>query len=229
MLLDLPFHIPFVFILVVIITFAFLMKALRQANYANKRIPLVVGFILLIWLVAQGILAYSGFYLNSTLRFPLALVPTLFVIVLLFTLPVKKYLDQLPLSTLTYLHTVRIPVEIVLFWLFSAGVLPEVLTFEGRNWDVLSGLTAPFIAYFCHVKQVWSKKVALIWNFVAFALVFNVVIHSVFTIASPFQQLALDNPNEAILHIPFVWLPAFVVPVVWFAHFVAIKQLWKAD
>ena len=44
----------------------------------------------------------------------------------------------------------RVGVEVVLFWLFIKRVVPESMTFEGRNFDIISGITAPFVAYFAY-------------------------------------------------------------------------------
>ncbi|MDB6080057.1 MAG: putative transrane protein of unknown function, partial [Akkermansiaceae bacterium] len=45
----------------------------------------------------------------------------------------------------------------------------------------------------------------------------------------PFQRLALDQPNVAILSFPFIWLPTFIVPVVLFTHLASIRQLARFD
>ncbi|TAH22438.1 MAG: hypothetical protein EAZ08_00730 [Cytophagales bacterium] len=49
----------------------------------------------------------------------------------------------MPLKNLIYLNIVRIPVEIILFWLFVNKAIPELMTFEGRNLDIIAGITAP--------------------------------------------------------------------------------------
>ena len=42
------------------------------------------------------------------------------------------------------------------------------------------------------------------------------------------QQFGFEQPNVAILHFLFVWLPGVVVPLVLLAHVVAIRRLWAA-
>jgi len=34
-----------------------------------------------------------------------------------------------------------------------------------------------------------------------------------------------EPANTMIAHLPFIWLPAFVVPVAYFLHIVSLKQL----
>ena len=65
----------------------------------------------------------------------------------------------------------------------------------------------------------------LIWNLICSALLINVVATVALSVPSPFQQLAFEQPNIAILYFPFVWLPSVVVPIVLIAHVAAIGRL----
>jgi hypothetical protein len=184
------------------------------------------------WLLLQMLISLTGFYQKTSITTPprlfLAVAPTLLgIVALFFTEKGKNFIKNLDLKTLTYLHTVRIPVELTLFWLYQNGQIPEVMTFEGRNFDILSGITAPFIAYFGFTKKSISTTFILIWNFICLGLLFNIVIHAVLSIQSPMQQMAFDQPNRAILFFPFVWLPSMVVPLVLLAHLVVIKKLLR--
>jgi len=149
------------------------------------------------------------------------------IIILFFTTKGKQFMDNLNIKTLTLLHTIRIPVEIVLFYLAVNKVIPEIMTFEGRNFDILSGLSAPAIYYFGFVNKKLSNRFLLIWNFVCLGLLINVVINAALSAPSAFQQLAFDQPNIAVLYFPFNWLPSFVVPIVLLSHLAAIRQLIK--
>jgi hypothetical protein len=99
------------------------------------------------------------------------------------------------------------------------------MTFEGRNFDILSGLTAPIIYYLYFVKKCVNKNVFITWNLICIGLLLNVVINAILSVPSPFQQFAFEQPNIAILYFPYVWLPSCVVPLVFLSHFVTIRQL----
>ncbi len=101
------------------------------------------------------------------------------------------------------------------------------MTFEGRNFDILAGITAPIIAYLAFTQKKISRNGLLIWNFICLALLANIVVNAFLSVPSPVQQFAFDQPNIAILYVPFSWLPTFVVPVVLFAHLASIQQLLK--
>ena len=101
------------------------------------------------------------------------------------------------------------------------------MTFEGRNFDILAGLTAPLVYYFGFIKPRLSRKTMLAWNFICLLLLINIIVNAVLSAPFPFQQFAFDQPNIAVLYFPFIWLPCCVVPLVLFAHLAAIRQLAK--
>ena len=185
--------------------------------------------VLLVWLLLQGVVGLSGFYTVTSSqppRLPLLLGPPLLLVaVLFFTARGRHFLDGLRLEILTLLHLVRIPVELVLFGLFLHGAVPRLMTFEGRNWDILVGLTAPMVYYLTFGKKQLGPRGLLIWNILGLVSLLNIVVNALLSAPTPLQQFAFEQPNVAILHFPFVWLPACVVPVVLLAHLAAIRQL----
>lgn len=218
---NLPIYISFAFGLTSILTIGIFFKATN-----NSFITLVV---LLAWLAIQALIGLSGFYTDTETIPPrfifLVLPPILFIIGLFATTKGKQYIESLDPKTLTILHTVRIPVEIVLFWLCLNKAVPSLMTFEGRNFDILSGLTAPIIFYFGFIKNIISKQLILIWNFICLGLLINIVANAVLSAPFPFQKFAFDQPNIAVLYFPFNWLPSCIVPLVLFSHLVVIRQL----
>lgn len=84
----------------------------------------------------------------------------------------------------------RIPVEIILFWLFLNKEVPELMTFEGRNFDILAGLTAPFIAYFGLTKLNIKRKLILVWNFICLGLLINIVVNAIFS--APYRPFTIS-------------------------------------
>jgi hypothetical protein len=200
---------------------------LYRASLRNKKLVLLI----VAWLLLQGMVAATGFYTVTTSnppRFLLLVVPPLLLVVVLFASNQgRRWLDRLHPGQLTLLHTIRIPVELVLYALYLHQTVPQLMTFEGRNWDILSGITAPFIYYFGYVKNKIPVRWLLLWNICCLLLLFNIVAYAVLSAPFPFQQLAFEQPNVAVLHFPFVWLPCFVVPVVLLSHLVCIRRLMQ--
>ena len=190
-------------------------------------------FAIIAWLGVQGVLGLFRFYLElDTIppRFIFLVPPTLIVIIVLFiSSRGKNFINSLSLKHLTLIHSVRIPVEFCLWWLFLEGVIPQLMTFEGRNFDIIAGITAPLIYYIFFISKKLSRKALLIWNVVSLLLLLNIVFHAILSIPSPFQQMAFEQPNIGILYFPYLWLPCFIVPVVLFSHLVAIRKLLLND
>jgi len=219
---QLPIYISISFILTTALTLGIFYFAT-----GNSKTTL---WILLSWLALQTGIGLSGFYTSTDSvppRFILLLLPPLLAIILLFrTAKGRRYIDNLNIKFLTLIHLVRIPVELVLFCLFLQKVIPQLMTFEGRNFDILSGISAPFIYYFFFIKKTMGKKAMMVWNIICLGLLFNIVTHAILSAPFPFQQLAFEQPNIAIFYFPFVWLPGFIVPMVLFAHLATIRKLY---
>lgn len=234
MIENLPSFISLTFVLTTMATLHFFILAIRNSNLAEirkKETPIFIGLVF--WLTLQAVLSFKNVYNSETNIFPpkivgMGILPAILTIVFLFaTANGRKFIDALPLLNLTHLNIVRIPVEIVLFWLFLHKAVPELMTFEGRNFDILAGISAPFIAYFGLMKGKLSRNFILFWNFICLGLLVNIVVNAFFSAPSPMQKFSFDQPNIAILNFPFSWLPTFIVPIVLLGHLASIRQLLK--
>jgi hypothetical protein len=231
-MLQLPVYIPLAFIATAFVTFAMLIYALRRSFMSRKSINLtVIGLI--IWLAMQLGLSLHGFYYNDTRAVPphfvLLVLPPVLVIIILFATPRgRAVIDTIPLVPLTLLSTVRIAVELCLLSLCIYRYVPILMTFEGRNYDIIAGITAPLIAYGIYMG-ILRRPIILLWNIAALLSLFNIVFNAVLSAPLAFQRFAFDQPNVALLYFPFVWLPSFIVPVVLFTHLVAIRRMVRTE
>jgi hypothetical protein len=103
----------------------------------------------------------------------------------------REFIDGLDLKSLTILHTIRIPVELVLFFLFTYKAVPELMTFEGRNFDILSGITAPVVFYFAFIRKQLSRKIILIWNVICLGLLINIVSNAILSAPFPISTICI--------------------------------------
>jgi hypothetical protein len=234
MIENLPIYISLIFGLTTLLTLLLFIWIIRNSNSEKiRKKSTTILITLIIWLIIQAFLTLKNIYNTDINSFPpkimlFGIFPNLLTILFLFTTQKgRSFIDSLPLINITYLNIVRIPVEIVLFWLFLNKTVPELMTFEGQNFDIIAGISAPFIAYFGIQKKKLSQKSILIWNFICLVLLINIVISAIFSTPSPIQKFAFEQPNIAILNFPFSWLPTFIVPIVLFGHLVSIRQLLK--
>jgi hypothetical protein len=225
-----PLYLSALFILTTLLTLLMLIWVVRgSANSAGKT-RVILG-ILVAWLFIQGVLSWLDVYSMNLSRMPpkilvLGIFPVLVFVILLFIRKKgRAFIDSLPLKRLIYLNVVRIPVELGLMFLYINNWVPKLMTWEGGNLDFISGLSAPFVAFYAFRNHSMRRKFLLAWNILCLLLLANIVARAFLSAPFPFQKLALDQPNFAILHFPVVWLPTFIVPVVFFGQLASIRKL----
>jgi hypothetical protein len=225
---QVPAFVSVVFMVTTFITVGIFLYAVRSTGGESLATRSLL-FTIPVWLILQFVVASSGFYLNTASLPPrlfiLGFAPALLLIIVLFIFARSTIIAALPLTLLTIIHVIRIPVELTLAWLSEARAVPEIMTFHGTNLDILSGITAPLALYFAVKKTLVSRIVLVFWNLAALALVLNIVITAILCVPSPIQKLAFDQPNIAVLHFPYISLPTVVVPIVFFSHFASLYKL----
>ncbi|MEO6757941.1 MAG: hypothetical protein ABIO24_00700 [Saprospiraceae bacterium] len=226
-MLDLPLYIPITFIL-----------ATATAVYCFYRASQSRIFLLitLVWLSLQAILAWSEFYLNEKTippHIPLALAPVILPMLAIFRFKKgQKFLDELDLRWLTLLHTARLPMDMVLFWMFQAQFVPRKITFAGWSYDILIGITAPLIAWLAlGPKGVLKRpKLLLAWNLVGLCMLLILATLALASIPTELQRLSFHRPLVGILYFPYIWMPSGIFPLIFIAQLVALRRLsWKKN
>ena len=222
MILNLDTWINVVFLITTLITILIF-------YFANNR-PLQLILLIIGWSIFQSILAYVGFYQNSVSippRFLLVLLPPTLLIVFGLLKKQREWIYKNKKTEIsTFLHTIRIPVEIILLYLFFHKMIPELMTFEGLNFDIAAGITAPIIGILYYTHAI-SKKALLIWNILGLILILSILTMGVLSAELPIQQFAFDQPNRALNYFPFILLAATVVPIVIYTHISDILKLLK--
>ncbi len=228
-MLEIPSYINLVFILTTLATYLFFIFAnLYSLNTKVQNSSKALALLLLLWIIFQSTLSLNRWYMDResmppNMAFPL--ITWTVIIVMIFFIPrFKNWLNDVNLQWLTWLHIVRIPVELCLYWLAVNKQVPWSMTFQGSNYDIVFGISAPVLAilYF-NLKKI-SPKVMLVWNVLGLISVLAVVIRGIGALPSPIQGWDFSQPNYAVMHFPFIWLPAFIVPVVILSHLVAIRK-----
>lgn len=221
---DFPWLLELAFLATAITTLLFF-------HWFNAR-PTKVTLCLLLWGVLHSGLAYVGFYENVTARpprFAFILLPAFVAIGYGLSPKALEWAAARRNTTIsTFLHSVRLPVELTLHYLFLQQLVPELMTYTGRNFDIIMGITAPIIGYL-HYKQQLSTKLLIVWNVVGLLLVSFILFNGVLSAELPIQQFAFDQPNVALKYFPFVLLPALIVPLVMYTHLTDIILLRRKE
>jgi hypothetical protein len=232
--MNYPFHISLSLILIVValvIGIAAALNKLAERQAAKKSVVYLSVGLLIGWLALMALGASSGFFHEfQTLppRIVFGLAPTLLaIIVLSASRGVRRFLFAAPETWLIAYQVYRVPLEIVLWRLFSANLIPVQMTFEGRNFDIVPALLAPFIAYFCFVKKSWPRVVAVLWNVAGFLLVVNVATTGLLSAPTPFRVFLNEPSTRFVADFPYIWIPTFLVPLALFGHVMSLLQLLK--
>lgn len=183
-----------------------------------------LGVLLLFagWGLLVTVFAAWGVFMKHPLLFPLVIAGSL-----AFTLLAYRRLRGVAPDTgwLLALHSLRLPVEGMLYGLFLEKKVPELMTFRGWNFDILSGITALFLLLLYAIRRrAVSRLLLLVWNSCALFLLAVIVVLAVLSAPTPVQRLAFDQPNVAVLQAPYCLLPAVVVPLVALAHLMALRE-----
>ncbi len=213
-----------VFLLVVSTLFGFIFLCLKKTGQHK-----LGGTCMLIWLIGTGLLSFSGFFTHFNTLPPRILFAVLPMILLLIYVAksqkVHSLIQDIPHQWLIHIQAFRVAIEIVFWLLATQGIIPEIMTWHGRNFDILAGVTAPFIAYLCFTANKWNKKVALVWNGVGILLLVNVFGNGLLSAPTPFQVFATNIPNTFVGYFPYTWLPTFIVPCAVLFHILSIKKI----
>lgn len=196
------------------------MVCIYFATSRNKRVLLLY----VSWAGIIGMLSYNQFFQNADSMPPrmlFALLPALGLTVVVYRIVKIHAID---IKWLIGVNVLRFPIELILFQLYEEGMIPQRMTFEGLNWDILSGISA-VILMTMYFKHILSTKGVVIWNFVALLLLMAIICLAILSVPSPFQLFDFDQPNIAVLYYPFTWLPAVVVPIVLLSHLLIFKKL----
>lgn len=213
MISHLPHWINFLFITICILT-------ILLFHYSNGK-PFKLTVLIIIWSVVHSFLAYSGFYEDTSStppRFGLVLVPAILLIIFGALPKQQSWLRKVRnMKVSTFLHSIRLPVEIVLAQLYVHKMVPELMTFHGRNFDIIMGISAPILAYL-FIRKISGQNILLVWNCIGLCLISFILVNGLLSAELPFQQFGFEQPNRAVMYFPFILLPATIVPIVIWTH-----------
>jgi hypothetical protein len=223
---NVPAYVSIIFIVTTFATIAILLQAIKSIGL-DKLPSKILLFVLPLWIVFQTILSIGGFYQETSSTPPrivlFGVLPAVLLIIAYLAF-FREFVDRLPLKLLTAIHIVRIPVELTLFWLFGAGMVPQIMTFEGANFDIASGILAIIVLFIAFRGEKVSRPVIIAFNIIGLILLSVIVTVAALSVQSPMQQMSFDQPNRAVLFFPYVFLPTIIVPIVLASHLFALYK-----
>lgn len=189
------------------------------------RVRAVVAAV--VWLAATAGIGLSGVLLQTDARPPPFLIVLLLsggVAVVIGVSDVGAALSRLPLWWLVGLNAFRLPLELVMHAAAVEGVMPRVMSFDGRNVDIVAGAAAVVVAV--ALRRGASPAWAWAWLVGASATLVNVIVVAV--LATPVVRFFGDDEvNVWVAYAPFVWLPTVLVATALAGHLVLARALLR--
>jgi hypothetical protein len=218
-----------------IVTFlaaAFILTVWRESATppaSSKWLERQLGLAYPIFLMGvSGVFAARGALRNFSAQppplLPVLLASTVFTISIALSLLGRRIATQVPLWGLVGFQSFRVLVELLLWGIHRQGVLPVQMTFEGYNFDILTGLSAIGLAWAAKRGRV-SDRVLLIWNLGGLALLINIVTIAVLSMPTPLRAFMNGPANTIVAELPFVWIPCVMVQAALFVHILVFRAL----
>lgn len=202
------------------------------ADNATRRRFLVRVVVLLVgWLGYVSVLSLLGVLKVGGLppRIPLLLILPVFGFTAYFFASgrFKGIIAAVPPAWVVYTQSFRILVELLLLGLYLNGILPRAATFEGYNYDIVAGLTAPLVAWAGISRGLLPRVGLLLWNIAGCCtlaiIVFVAITHAYFPAMWPGSHLSIADFGS----FPYTLLAGFLMPLAVFLHVLSIVQVRK--
>jgi hypothetical protein len=189
--------------------------------------------VLTAWVVLLGVLSLRGFFtewLKIPPRIGMAVaLPLPFVLWIGFSQRGTKLLRALPPQWPVYLQSFRVIVELALWLAVRDGALPVQLSFEGRNFDILTGIFALPVGYYCFVKKSAPSWLVLLYNIGGLLLLANVLVIAVLSMPTPLRAFHNEPANTLLAYFPYIYLPGVLVPLAYTLHICSLRQLKSSN
>jgi hypothetical protein len=196
------------------------------APAARLRRTIFAGAGMAIWLAAQAAAALSGWLGRFELRPPPIVI--WFASMLVMTLILawssfgRRFADKLPFVALIGFQAFRLPLELVMHRAAVAGLMPNVMSYSGYNFDIITGITAIPLALTAWRRPL-PRPLIMLWNLTGQLLLIAIAIIA-FAATPVFRAFGDDQLNVWVVQFPYVWI-AVMVAAALFGHVVTMRKL----
>jgi hypothetical protein len=196
---------------------------------SGRRAGMITMFVAVAWMAATWSTAASG-VLRDFQRTPppfalLVAGVVALACVLAFGGAGARLAAQLPLWVLVGVQGFRLPLELAMHRMYELGIMPVQMSYEGQNYDILTGATALIVAVLLKTG-VGGRVVVAVWNVFGLALLVNIV--TIAILSTPrFAYYGRDRLNVWVMDPPYVWLPAVMVLAALAGHLLIFRAVTR--
>ena len=196
--------------------------AVQRAGQAADLWTMRAAMGAMLWLVATGLAALAG----ALHGFSLSLFTALMILTggAAFSRVGTVLMVAVGPVGLIGFQFFRVPVAVFLRGMYQAGQAPVQITYEGLNFDIFAGLTAPAMAWL-----VWRGKVGFYaiwtWNALGLMLLVEAMVIAALSMPTEFRVFTNEPPSTFATYAPYVWLPTVLAPAALFGHLLVLRWL----
>lgn len=210
--------------IVLVVAIAIVMAARRAGSGVLPIVLLLVAYLLVpAALAARGVLD----------RYDPMPAPALIVVLALTLVTIGVSLSRVggtlvrrtAVGAIVALQAFRIPVEWCLHRLYAEGIVPVQMTYAGRNFDIITGITALALGGWLLSGRPTPRGIVLLWNVIGLLLLLNIVAIALLSTPVPFRRFTEGPANLLPSMFPFVWLPTFLVQVALASHLLVFRYV----
>lgn len=203
------------------------LSAQQQKKFVRNFLIAFFGWLVFIYIWSRfGIFKNFDFWPMNAI--PVIVIPLIIVLIFAFSKSVKALLPHIPQENIIWLQSFRFYAEVLVWALYASALLPAEMTFEGRNFDVLTGVTAVLlttrVSGFMLLNKL-SKPLLILWNMAGLALLLNMVYVAARFMPTPFRDY-LHEPSAIVLtEFPISLLVAFLIPLAYMLHILSLRKI----
>jgi hypothetical protein len=193
----------------------------------RRRVLVVTAAGAAAWMGGTWVVAARGILRQWHSSPPPLMILVVLIVALAVTIASTSYGRRLalglPLWILVAAQSFRLPLELAMHQMYERGVMPVQMSYEGLNYDIVTGITAIIVAVVTRAGRGGRALVAA-WNVLGLALLVNIM--TVAILSTPrFAYYGTDRLNEWVADPPYVWLPAVLVLAALAGHLLVFRAL----
>jgi hypothetical protein len=136
----------------------------------------------------------------------------------------KRMAIGIPIAALVGYQGFRVIVELLMHRAYTEGLMPVQMSFSGRNFDIVTGITALALGIWLATGR-GSRGLVAAWNTIGVLLLVNILVIALLSAPTPLRRFTNDPPNVWITRAPWVWLPTVMVFAAVFGHVAVYRRL----
>jgi hypothetical protein len=178
------------------------------------------------WIALTGVAGARGvLHFEAPPTMLVAILGSIVMAIALGLSPVgKRIAVGVPLAALVGYQGFRVAVELMMHRAYSEGLMPVQMSYSGRNFDIVTGVTAVALGIWLATGQR-APRLVVAWNTLGVLLLVNILAVALLSAPTPLRVFMNEPANVWIARAPWVWLPTVMVFAAIVGHVVVYRRL----